>query len=433
MSSVANLGGFFKQRYGDFINPLPSDNTIADFGKFVQQDRRPGDKYNFPIQVGLEHGQTANTDGSAFPLNSAIDSQTKNALLEGATIALIGNVPYDVLFKASNGAGNGSQGGSFMTAMDYKVKALMQSGELYRELSLLYGPGSGAVNNGGNIGVVSASKSGANLGANQFIIITRATWIPGMWNQMINALVDIYQSDGTTIRDTGVTVVSVPVTVAGSVGCEVKLFKSASSATVATGDIIVPTGWRAKTCFGLQPILENATTLFGIDASIYPMWNSVKYVTSGTLGRAKILNMAAQLFPNGPRNGGKLFVSGPTFADLAEEADALQRYTENTDAIKRQGAENLLYKSPIGNIEVAVHTYMKQDFAFFLATDQLKRVGASDLTFRGDGMDDWFLLQLPSNAGFQMRIYSNQAPVLEIPYWCAEISGFTNSGDIVPA
>lgn len=427
MSSLANWQANFKRRYGSFINPLPSDNTVAQFSKFVQQDRRPGENYNFPVKVGGEHGMTANVDGSAFQLNPAVDSVLQNAQLDGATLALVGNVPYDVAFKSNNGAGEGSNGGAFMRAFDLKIESLMESMEFYRELSLLYGCGTAAAA-AANIGAVNASVSGANLAAPQVINLSRASWAPGIWNMMIGGQVDILQSNGTTVRDSGVTVQSVDAT-----QCRLTLFKTGSAATVAAGDLIVPTGWRTKSCYGLQALLENTGTILNINAALYPMWKAVQYPVGGPLGRAKLLQAMARIYPNGLRTGGKLFVNGMTFAELAEEADVLQRYTGNTDEVKRQGAEGLLYKSPVGNLEVSVHTYMKQGIAMFLKNGTVKRVGSTDVTFRGDGPNDWFFLELPQNAGYQLRVMSNQAPVMEVPYHCAILSGITNTGDIVPA
>jgi len=427
MSSLANWQANFKRRYGSFINPMPSDNTVAKFAAFVQQDRRPGENYNFPVKVGNEHGITPNVDGTAFALNAAIDSVLQNAQLDGATLALVGNVPYDVAFKSNNGAGEGSTGGAFMRAFDLKIQSLMESMEFYREISLLYGCGTAAAA-AANIGVVNAAVSGANLAAPQVINLTRGSWAPGIWNMMINGLVDVYQANGTTVRDTGVQVQSVDAT-----QCRLTLFKAASAAVVAPGDVIVPAGWRTKSCYGLQALLENVGTILNINAALYPMWKSVQYPAGGALARAKILQMAARMYPNGIKGGGTLFVNGMTFAELAEEADTLQRYTGNTDEVKRQGAESLLYKSPIGNIEVAVHAYMKQGIAMFFKTGTVKRVGSTDVTFRGDGPNDWFFLELPQNAGYQLRVMSNQAPVMEIPYHCAIISGISNTGDVVPA
>jgi hypothetical protein len=425
MSSYANWQPNFKQRYGKFINPLPAENTLADYSEFVAADSRPGIAYNFPVQVSLEHGQTHNTDGTAFALNAAVDSVLQNAQIDGSTIMVRGTIPYDVIAKGKNGAANGNDGGAFWKPTDLKTKSLMQSGEFYREIDMLYGCGTAAAA-AANLGVVAASVSGANLAAPQVVRLSQATWAPGIWNSFINGLVDVYQSDGTTIRESSVTVQAVT----SSTQTRLQLFKTASAAVVAANDIIVPAGARTKSCVGVQAILENVGSLFGISAATYPMWRSPQYAVGGAMSRAKILQGMARIYPNGLTKGGKLFVNGMTFAELAEEADALQRYTGNTDEVKRQGVENLEYKSPVGNVNVALHRFMKQGISMFIARDVLKRVGSTDLTFSLPGTNQWFYQELSNNAGSEIRIFSNQAPIIEIPYYCMEFTGVVNTGDI---
>jgi len=423
VSALANWLPDYKVRYGDFTNPLPEENTIADWFDFVGQDQRPGKSFDFPVVVSLEHGMTADNSGTAFALNSAVDSVLKNASVDGSTLALVGNIPYDVTFKGRNGSGNGSNGGAFRSAFELKTSLLMQSMEFYREISLLYGCGSGSTI-AANVGVLQAPISGTDLGtgSGMTVTITTASWAPGVWNNMIGAKVDIYQSDGSTVRAEGVS-----VTAAVADSKLLTLFLTGSAVVPVAGDVLIPTGWRTTTCVGVESILTNTGSLFGIDAATYPMWKSVNFSAgSAALTRARVLGMAAKLFPNGLDMGGKLFVSAPTFGDLAEEADSLQRYTGNTDEVKRQGANNLEYKSPSGVINVALHKYMKQGEAMFFPKGIGKRVGSTDITFRGEGQD-WFFLELPSNAGCQLRIMSNQSPVLRMPYRCAIISNIVNS------
>lgn len=428
MSSYTNWTPNFKKRYGKWVNPLPSEMTLADFAPFVERTMRPGRTFDFPVKVQNEHGQTHNADHSAFGLNAAVDSVIKEASLQGAEILVRGNIPYGVIAKGMQGAGDGNEGGSFWESIDLKVENLMVSGELYREIDLAYGCGTGSALSA-NIGAVNASVSGANLAAPQVVNLTRGSWIPGLWIQMVGSKVDIYQSDGSTLRESDVTV-SAPVVNQ----CRLTLTKAGSSATVAAGDLIVPASARTKSCYGIQAILENTGSLHGIDASAYPMWQSVSYSAgSATLSRQKINRMAAQIFPNGLTKGGKLFVSGPTFADLAEEADALQRFTDNGRDVARQSESRLEYKSSVGTITVELYKYMKQGIAFFLANDSVKRVGETDLTFAVGKSQRWFYKELENNAGSQLRIYSSQAPCIEVPYHCAIVNNIVNGGDHTPA
>lgn len=427
MSSLTSWAGVAKRRYGKFSNPLPSDNTFAQFMPFVRKDMQGGENYNFPVKLSHEHGFTPNVDNSAFALNSARDSVTKNAQLTGATIMLRGTLPYDTTSALMHGAENGGpNGSSFFEPVDAKVEGLMVSGEMYREVQLMYGPGTASAA-ASNIGVINANVSAADLDPGTIVNITAASWAPGLWNNLQNALIDIYQSDGSTLRESSVTVSAVV-----KATNRLSLVKTSSAEVPAAGDVIVLRDARTKSCYGLQAILENSGSLFGIDAATYPQWKAVSKNVGGTLTRAVILGLAAELYANGLRDGGKLFVPGCAFSDLSEEAGELMRFG-NTDGVKRQGDENLVYRTPAGMIEVAVHSYMKNGIAMFLSTDNGRRVGNTDLTFNLPGTNKWFYNELPDNAGGQFRIYSNQAPVLERPYHCAILSGITSDAATSPA
>ena len=423
MASLANINGMFKQRYGRWIEPLPDEHTLADFGEFIPGENRPGLGYNFPVLTGIEHGQTANVDGSAFALNPAVDSQVLNANLDGATILLQSVVSYDVIYKSLNGTGQGSSGGAYKTALDQSVQAMLMGAAMYREIALAYGPGTSTAI-ASNIGVVQSSISGANLAAPQVVSLTTASWIPGLWILAQNMVVDVYLADGSTLRESGVKVegrVSPSKT-------QLTLSKAGSTATVAAGDKIIPQGWRTKQCFGLEAIFNNTGSIFGINASQVAAWRCMSFNAGGQMTRAKIMSMAAAVSINGVKNGGKLFVCAPTFADLAEEANQLQRYTANTDRVKRQGASQLTYETAAGVIEVVVYQYSKQGQALFISNDNFRRVGSTDLTMRpiGGGAEAFFT-HLTNNAGAQMKIFSNQAPVLEMPYRNFIVTGIVNN------
>jgi hypothetical protein len=422
MSSLANWLPNYKQTYGIFTNPLPEENTIADFFQFVPQDQRPGQAFNFPVVVSLEQGQTADNTGTAFALNSAIDSVLKNATLDGSTLAMVGNIPYDVTFKGRNGAGDGRAGNAFKTAFELKTSLLMQSMEFYRELSLLYGCGNtGTI--ACDIGVVTTPITGGTITAGATITITAASWAAGIWNNMINAQVDVIATAGVTVNASKAIVTAVNPDLRTITLTGVGAGGSGGGYTPVAGDRLIPTGWQGKTCIGIEAICTNAGTIFGIPANQFPMWK-VPNITFGSAAptRSKILYAMSKLFSNGLDTGGKAFFAPGGFADLAEEADALQRFTGNGDEVRRQGTNNLEYKSPAGKVDVALHKYMKEGQAMFFSPMNGKRVGSTDITFRGEGQD-WFFLELPSNAGCQIRCLSNQAPVLRMPYRC----GFFNN------
>ena len=424
MSALVNIQALLKRRYGPYINPLPSVDSMAQLAKFRTAER-VCENYNFPIKLGLEHGVTHNTDGTAFTLNSAVDSVVKNAQLDGATIMLIGNIPYDVVARMAAG-----REGSYMEAVDYKVESMMEGGELYRELALMYGPGVGAAVTS-ELAVVNASVSGVDLDPGQTVNITQGSWSAGLWNHMVGAIVDIYQSDGTTVRALEVTVTAVPDPTKNRLA----LFKAGSTAVVAANDKIVARGSKGKSATGFQGILENTTTLFGIDAAVFPQWQAVNFSAGGAsspMTVAKLAQLFSRLKNNGAKGGGKYCCSAAQFAQFTDELDALDRYIQPME-MKQTGMSTLMVKSPIGPVEVQVHEYMKQGIAMYFGNGIPRRIGATDLTFRLGMSREWFWKELDGAAGSQMRIYSHQAPVLEIPYHCAIVSSIESDGDTAPS
>ncbi len=422
MSAYSNISGLFKRRYAPFVNPLPSDRTLAKEFKFVPAELRPGEDYRFPIQSSLEGGVTHDVSETAFTLNSVVDSTVDVANLDGATILVAGNIPYDVIAKAMGGDG------AYMSMVDYKVKSLMAAGELYRELALGYGGGTGAAA-AASLAAVSTSVSGANLGAGQVVDITRATWSAGIWNSMKNQRVDILQSDGDTSRETEVVVDAIDHT-----NNRLDLSKSGSSATVATGDLIIVRGGEDKTCYGLKGILQNTGSLFGISADTNPYWRAESYSAgSASLTVQMLQNVGARLSRNGLDKGAKVFVAPETFADLTTELQDHDRYVNPTGDAKQSGMYKLLVKSACGPMEVICYKWQQQGFAWVIGNSVGKRVGSTDLTFSLPGTNSRFHVELETTAGVQFRIFTNQAPILTVPYHCCEINNIQNNGDTTPS
>ena len=73
------------------------------------------------------------------------------------------------------------------------------------------------------------------------------------------------------------------------------------------------------------------------------------------------------------------------------------------------------------------HRFVKAGEAYLVDLTKWSRIGSKDVTFNLGipGFSENFLQQLPSNAGFQIRNYSDQAP------FCWDLSGQTFISGIV--
>lgn len=434
MPTAASVAGNFKQRYWEYVNPMPSHDSIASIAPFIQEEYRQGLGFNFPVQTGKEHGQTPNLDGSSFTLNPPVHQVIQNALVTGAALMMNTETSYTVFAQAMN-AGNGNANQSFVKATQLALKGAAEGLELYRDLALTYGPGNTAAASS-NIGVVSKSISGANLAAPQIVQLTRGSWMPGVWLDMVGAKVDIYQADLTTIRDTGVTVQAVP----GLGTTRLTLFKTASVAVVAANDIILPFQWKSTSCFGIEAIYNNNTTLFGIDASVNPHWRCQAVAVGGALSYDKIQELGVRSSLAGNKNGGVLLSCSTQIASLAGEVRTLAQFIESDgdsgNSTKTQGALAYKFRTACGIIEVKPHQEGKQGQAFFIANMKsgkanFLRVGATDIVLGIPGMSlvNQGFFDHPDRAGAMLRYFSHQAGVFPMPRRNILLTGITSPAD----
>jgi hypothetical protein len=62
------------------------------------------------------------------------------------------------------------------------------------------------------------------------------------------------------------------------------------------------------------------------------------------------------------------------------------------------------------------------------------RVGSTDLTFSVPGnKNEWFWRELDSSFGSEIRLYSDQAIVLEKPDYAVLFTGIQSTSDVIPA
>lgn len=432
MSNLSEWLPNYKVVYGDFTDPHPSSDSLMADLKFVPKESRNGRTYNVPVVVSLEHGQTADISGDAFAINAARNSVMKEASVDGASLLFNARIPYDAMLRSRNGTGNKRQGNAFKDAFEEKTRQLMEQGEFYGEVAAHYGPGTGATI-ADDIGVLAAGGTGTNLTGGVVVPVSIATWAPGIWMRMTNGLVDIYNAAGTTLvaDKIAVTAVNPDYAPAGSPpGPNLTLTATTGTTTggatapaALAGTRMVISGWAQKGCIGVVSQFKNLGVQFGINAAAYNVWKPVQITNaSGTLTRLKIQSIAARMYPQVGTAGMKMRVSGPVFADLAEETETQRQYIGDEE-VRKVSATKLIYRTPCGPFEVLLDAQMKYGQAIGYGTEAKGvLVGSSPLTFRGKG-DEWFFLELPSNAGSEIRCMLNWAPFFHKPNKCFSVTG----------
>lgn len=410
-TEVSSLDGYFKEVYGDLSNVIPKFELIAKDIPFKTHEKI-GDSYHFPVRLRRAHGHTYSSGGTAFAVNPAVSGLTKDAVVTSGEYLMREDVAYSVIHRAQ-----GSKE-AFGNAFNEIVEDMFDSASMARESNLLYG--------GTDIGTITADP-GTGPGSRD-VVITPATWAPGLWAQMEGAHVDIYSAAGGTKRNATASVVVSAVdvdtrTITLALGVEAELD------AIATGDVIIPFTADGNWFAGLDKIASNTGTLFGIAGATYKSWLASSLAVGGALTMAKVTSAASKSTVKSGMGKLCVYLSSFTWNDLNNDHASLRRFAESTKTGVDLGTDSIKYHGTNGEIELKPHPMVKAGEAFMVKPDTFRRIGSTDINFNLPGVDGSqpkYFQQLPDNAGFQLRAYADQAIVCRRPNSIVKFTGIVN-------
>lgn len=427
-TTTSDLDGLFKTVYGPDIEKLmPEASKLTKMIPFGSEEKI-GDHYEFPVQLTYEHGVTyAGPDAGAFSLKSAISMKMKPAQIEAYQHLLRASMDYESAAKAASGGER-----AFRKATEVQVENMMESITKRVELDLLYG----------QVGVGVGDSSTNTDSTHTVVTLTTASWASGIWAGMENATIQFWkQSDNTLISsgdDSVFTIDSVDVdnrklTLSGTA-----TGISALDTALAAGDCdIYFNGSRtAASTFsqmpGLVKIITNTGSLFSISAATYNLWKGNTHdAGSAQLTLGKILSALAKPVGRGLDETVTVFLNDKTWANIASDQAALRKYDASYNPEKlKNGTKSLEFYSQNGLVQIEPYNCIKEGEALALPLKQCKRIGATDITWQLPGStveNPKFFRELADNAGFEYRIYSNQAIFVKKPARTLRITGIVNS------
>jgi hypothetical protein len=416
---VTTLNGLFKMVYANEITNLIPDGVKAlKMYKFSEADRI-GNKFNFPVKVTHPQSVTYAAAGDgAFALNDIVAGQSKNAEVDGAQLLLRDAMDYEAAAKASEGGQR-----AFMKATRFMVEGMIEQAAKRLEIDLFYGRST--------MGII---ESETDLGSGTHsIVLTAASFAPHFWSGMEGARIMVYANDASTghaghssndLYITSVDITNRTLTLAGD--------NTELDAVVAT-DYIYFKGAKSKSYYGIDYILTNTSTLFGIDASAYPLWAGSSYSAgSAAFSLSKIEAACAQAAGKGGLDGeASCWVSLSTWANLCSDMAALRMFDGSYGKQGVNGFESIKFFAVNGPVEVIPSGYIKGGDAFILPKSGIMRIGATDMTFNIPGQanesDERFFFPIANYAGFELRLFSHQALVIKTPAKCVKITNIVNS------
>jgi hypothetical protein len=178
-----------------------------------------------------------------------------------------------------------------------------------------------------------------------------------------------------------------------------------------------------KEMVGIQRILSNTGTLFGVSAATEPLWSG----TVMDLGKKALSLKAIQEgIANAVNAGGleqplDILVNPRTFARMSDDDAALRRYSSPDSGKGARGFEAIEYYSANGLNKIHSSSAIKEGDAFGIVREHWRCGGSQLPSFRVQGIDEDVIQPLADQAGFSVRSYGDQYLLCRQPakqvYW----------------
>lgn len=420
---ATNLNALQKQIYADkVVNLIPDDTTLCKDYAF-RSAASTGNQFVQPVKMSHESGFTySNDDYQAFALNAEVPAVFKDALVNGSSIVLRSALGYVQLARLDN-----SKKG-FMGAPAALIEDMNQSMWKRLEIAGFYGQSAGGL---------ATLSAAASMATTMVLTISATTLAPGMWAGSEGSQIDLFTA-GLLKRNISPVVIKSADVAAGTLSCTVSA-ADVSGAVFAATDIIVwkgafgeiATGAAATPIepVGLDKIINNNGTLYGIDASVYSLWKSSVKTSVGALTIKAILQTIDLAVAKGLKGDVNVYIPSKAFQSLSTVEMTYRRYDQSYEPKKAvAGVQALEFNHQMGRLFIKPSIYVKAGDFFVTPVEGGYRIGASDVTFNTPGYSnkDMFL-QLTGEAGVGIRCFSHQAFFFEKPAHLAKGEGVTYS------
>lgn len=444
----STLAALLTTRYGDWQRPILPPNTFTMSLPFVPSDDKSGKEFSMPIMVAISQGATPDNTGNVITLKGSRGGKNLQAILDGVNLYMQEQLSYSDLMKMSNGASESGDAAAYSTGPDWVYYSMLLGLQHHSEIMALYGAGTAATM-GSDIGVIDATPVAAggpnyNSATSPTVRITGASWARLMWMNSGGGgdtdkgmLVDIYQSDGTTIRTTNIRVVGV----ADPNKCQVVLddtpTSSAPGAAVTAGDRIVPAGWVGSSALGVSGICQTIGTFAGIDNTNVPQWRPQRFDCGGSAISFDLLQQfASKLRGNGFNKGVfDVWACPAVMAILTNSLFTLSRWNDNAGRdLKVTGTGALEIDTQVGKFVLHSYGYLKQGEILVIARGECVRIGATEQ--RKEGVNgEGLVLELQGQSGTEMRAMAQFAPLFPKPLFSGRMFNYAvaSGGYDVPA
>lgn len=430
VTTVSKLNGWFKSKYGKFQDNVPDVAKLDGMLGEIVKAQKVGKNFNFPVELSLPQGTTYAAAGDgAFAFEETIPGEMKEATIDGSQIAVSDILDYESAAKAVE---EGAE--AYGDAGERMVRRMRKAGYKRIELSEWYGQS--------NLGVIATFPASTGT-STKLIQITTATWAAGIWTGMKGMRLHAYNSTLTTQQGTTtgyfqvdavfIGTRSLSVTAKTSTGTDLDTVWTAGT-TVAIGSVFVPKSSVGKDMAGVDKIVTNTGSLFGIDANAYDLWAGNTFSAgSVAFSLKKLQDSIADAVSKGLDEKATVFVSTRTWANLCADQAALRKYDASyTESKAKNGFRSLSMFSQNGELEIVPHTVIKEGEAWILPVERFMKIGAQDLSPNVPGRGEQYFDNATNSsgqslAGYRLMMYAHLAIICGAPAYCTKITNIVNS------
>lgn len=410
------LDGLYKDIYGDkFETLVPDFGVLTKKIKFAKA-KKLGRDYVQAVKLTNEHGFTY---GENSALAAIISADVDDAKVRGAPFTLRTGFSYSAAAAMAEGGEE-----AFISGTKFKFMTMMEAATHRLEQQILYGSAGLSISDAAGITALTATTAKVE--------ITRASWAPGLWAGARGAPLQFYTVGGAVqVGGALFTVVSIVPPATAALPYIVVSGASGDITTLVAADTVpLVTHWAGafgNEMVGLRSQISNTGTLFGIDGSLYNLWQgNTKDLGATRLNLRRLYDSLVDPVSKGLMEDVVALVSPATWAGMANDQASLRRY----NAVSKKadnGHESIEFYGPQGKIEIMIHPMIREQEAMVFPIDKAERIGSSDLTFKTPGnQGDEMFLQSPDRPGFEVRLFSEQAVFLPCPAKCVLITGIDN-------
>lgn len=423
-ATITTANGMAKDVFGKLEDVLPESGLKFTSQVKFDSENKLGEKYSEVVWLTHEHGFTYNgTGGAKTTLEPSNVAQSEEATMIGSEIIFRTEIVYKLLKQTVDGGAKAFE--------SYWKRALINAKKSFNkrlEIEMLHG--------GRSLGTVSAGTT--PTATTSVLTLTDATFAPGHWVGMKNALVDAYNG-ATKLNTTGditLTAIGIKTKSLSISGAAADITALLAVGTLGSGVELYLKGSKGNGVTGLIAIATMTTgSYLGISGASYPdVWNGTQVdVGSNALDWDRIQDGLEEAAGRGCETDLVMLVNNPAWNNLNSDLAALRAIDSSYSVKKTEiGTQEIVFHSVTGKLTLVPSNYIMYGEAVAYPDTRdsdMRRIGTSPVTFDPSGRDgaEGMFRHVENSNTIELRAWSDQglwtSQVKDLVYW----SGIVNA------